>query len=147
VLIGAVGAKRQRPSSPFSPAALLSTVQCGGAVTENSIGAFRSGWSKQANTRGASSGPHCVATYTAPSAGSVNRCMPSPVREYGMSASTRSSFSAARPGSGRRPSRRDAESSDRPFSTALTSREGRNSTKVSAPDPAPNRMTVSEPNT
>ena len=52
---GRVVANSQRPGPVSRPASLPSTVQPSGALTLRVTGALRSGWSKQANIRGASS--------------------------------------------------------------------------------------------
>ena len=57
------------------------TSQSAGAVTASSYAAFMSGWSKHAYTRCASNVSRSEYRYTRPSAGSVNRCSPSPLRE------------------------------------------------------------------
>ncbi|WSS06006.1 hypothetical protein OG320_26860 [Microbispora sp. NBC_01189] len=78
VLIGGVGANLRTPGVLESTGALDRTVQPSGVVTLIWKGALRSGWSKQANTRGAWPGCRWLYTYTCRSAGSVNRCRPSP---------------------------------------------------------------------
>jgi hypothetical protein len=78
---------------------------------------------------------------------SVNRCRPAPVREYGMSASTRSSLASRRLGSGSRFPVSVAGSTSWPLSTARRNRAGLSSTKLEAPGARqPNRITVTDPN-
>ena len=80
------------------------------------------------------------------SAGSVNRCRPSPLREYAHWARTVSSLSWARPGSSMRLPSKAVSGSAAPFSTiALTSGAVR-STKPGSPGLVqPNRIVVTEP--
>ena len=63
---GVSGKLQRRPPSPASStpdgALLLVTVHDSGASTVNACGAFRSGWSKQAQARRASSGSNDVQT-------------------------------------------------------------------------------------
>ena len=146
--IGGVAASSQHPGRIGRARPLPTTVQCAGALTVVAMAAFMSGWSKAANTRCASSSPPCTARYVSPSASSVKRCRPAPVREYGMSASTRSSLAACNPGSGSRFPSSSRGSRSRPLSTTRRSRAGLISANVLAPGVRqPNRTTVTDPNT
>ena len=66
-------------TSETSASELETTVHAPGAVTSIEYVAFRSGWSKQANTRLASAVSNWEYRYVCSSAGSVKRCRPSPV--------------------------------------------------------------------
>lgn len=71
------------------------------------------------------------------SAGSTERCSPSPVREYTQSATTRSSLRSSRPSSWiRAPSYTVSGSSERPFSVTSRTVAAIRSAKVLAPGSA-----------
>ena len=148
VEIGGVAASSHRPSPAGRASPFPITVQEAGAVTAAVMTAFRSGWSKAAKTRWALSSPACSARYVSPSAESVKRCRPAPVREYRMSASTRSSLMARRSVSGNRFAVSVAGSTSCPLSTTRRSWAGLISMKLSAPGARqPNLTTVTDPNT
>ncbi len=128
---------------------LDTTSQPAGAVTVNRNAALRSGWSKQANTRCASAVANWLWRYTWPSTGSVKLCSPCPVCEYAQSATTRSSFSPARSGSGMRPvaGSYSAGSMADPLRTTSRTSASTRSQNTSAPGSAQrNRTSVVEPN-
>src|SRR6185503_12654199 len=107
-------------SSTEAGAVLLVTVQDSGACTVNACGALRSGWSKQAQARRASSGSNDVHTYNSLSEGSTERCTHSPVLVSGCTDSTTSTFSAWRSARAIRPFAIAVAAIAVPFSVADT---------------------------
>ena len=126
---------------------LETTSQAPGAVTVKRKVALRSGCSNTANTRRESGTSNWLYRYTSLSTGSTKRCRPSPVLVYMPSATTVSSFSAARSSSWMRtPSLTDAGSRLTPFRVTECTARVIASMKVEAPGVAVNLTVVVLPN-
>jgi hypothetical protein len=113
-------------------ALLLVTTQLSGAVTVKANSALRSGWSKHAQTRRASSGSNVVQTYTCLSDGSTHRFTPAPCLVERWTDWTTSVLSGCRSTSVIRPSATAAVGMSAPLSVA-DSTSAMQSTNVDAP--------------
>jgi hypothetical protein len=143
---GGVGGKVHRLTSESTGSTtgsplLLSTVQRAGASTTKVCSALRSGWSKQAQQRRASSGSNDIHTYTSPSVRSTQRCTPVRRSVERCTAVTTSVLSVARSSSAIRPSPNASGPSSRPLSVA-DSTSATQSANVVAPGAAQENRVV-----